>query len=428
MRSGVWSRRLVVGAIVVSGLVSFAPPALAVPRNPSNAEIAQSQATVRGKAAEVGRITAELVRAEAGLQAAAHKAEVSAEKHNKARVDEQLAAKATAAAVRGAAQARADVEMMRDRLDQLATDNYRTGGSLGPLTALVTASNPADVMHEAGLLSVMSNRQLDTLAQLDRARTRQANAKSRAQAALQRQVQARQSAAAAKHAAEKAQVDNQRTVEAFAATKTRLTGELAQAQAQAGLLVAARQAALRRAQAEAAARAAAARSAAAARAAAAEAAAAAARAAAAAAAARPAPRTGGGTPAPQPAPRPRGSNVAAIAVDAALSQLGKPYVWGAAGPDSYDCSGLMLWAYARAGLYLPHFSGYQYSSGGHIPLGSLIPGDLVFWSDNGAPSGIHHVAMYIGGGTIVEAATEGVPVRTRSLYYSGLLPLGTRPY
>ncbi|MGB9377941.1 MAG: NlpC/P60 family protein, partial [Mycobacteriales bacterium] len=139
---------------------------------------------------------------------------------------------------------------------------------------------------------------------------------------------------------------------------------------------------------------------------------------------------GSGRPSPGPTPshHPRGGSAAAIAINAALSQLGKPYVWGAAGPDSYDCSGLMLWSYAQAGVYLPHFSGYQYTSGAHVSIGSLIPGDLVFWSYNGSPSGIHHVAMYIGGGSIIEAPTEGIPVHVRSLYYGGLLPLGTRPY
>lgn len=407
MRSGAGVRRIGVVVIALSGLMAFAPAAQAIPRNPTNAEIAQSQAAVRGKAADVGRITAALVKAEAGLQAAARKAEVAAERYNKARVDEQAAAKATATAVRAANKAQAEVDRLRDQMDQLATDNYRTGGSLGPLTALVTADNPADIIHDAGVLSVMGSRQSATLAKLDQARARQANAKSRAQAALQRQVAARQKAAKAKKAAEAAQAANQRTVQAFSATKTRLTAELAQAQARAGLLVAARAAAVRRAKAAAAAKAAAERRAAAARA----------------AANRP-PRGGGGTPGPT---HPGGS-AASIAVNAALSQLGKPYVWGAAGPYSYDCSGLMLWSYAKAGVYLPHFSGYQYTSGRHVSLRSLIPGDLVFWSYNGAPSGIHHVAMYIGGGSIVEAPTQGVPVHVVGLYGGGLLPQGTRPY
>ncbi len=126
--------------------------------------------------------------------------------------------------------------------------------------------------------------------------------------------------------------------------------------------------------------------------------------------------------------RPSSSASAPAVVRLAESQVGKPYVWGAAGPNAYDCSGLVLWAYAHAGIVLPHFSGYQYRSGRHVPLSELLPGDLVFWSYDGTPRGIHHVAMYIGGGDIVEAPTDGIPVRVRDMYHSGLLPLGTRVY
>ncbi|MGB9377374.1 MAG: hypothetical protein WCB04_07675, partial [Mycobacteriales bacterium] len=245
MRSGATMQRIVVVVIALSGLVAYSPAAMASPRNPSNAEIAASQAAVRGKAAEVGRITADLVKAEAGLQAAARKAEVAAELYNKARVDEQMAAKATTVAVAAVVKAQAEVARMRNLMDQFAVDNYRTGGTLGPLTALVTADNPADLIHDAGVLAVMSDRRTATLAQLDQATARQANARSRAQAALQRQVKARKSAAAAKAAAKAAEAANQATVRAFATTKAQLTAQLQAAQARAGLLVAARQAAIR---------------------------------------------------------------------------------------------------------------------------------------------------------------------------------------
>lgn len=405
MTSGTRERRGWVVVVVLIGVLGTVPDAHADPRNPSNAEIARSQAAVQSKAGEVGRIAAALVKADARLQASTQRAEVAAEAYNKARVDEQRAARASSAAVRLASRAQAEVENMRDQMDRLAAENYKSGGSLGPLTALVAANNPADVIHDAGVLSVMGDRQVRSLDLLAEARTRASNARSRAQAALQRQVGARQAATAAKQAAEQAQAQNQTTVRAVTAIKTRLAGELAQAQARAGLLVAARQAADRRARAAAAAGAAAR---AAARAAAAAAQAAAER---------------GGDPGP---PR-RGGSVAAIAVSAALSQVGKPYVWGAAGPDTYDCSGLMLWAYAKAGVSLPHFSGYQYTSGRHVPLRSIIPGDFVFGSFNGTPSGIHHVAMYIGGGSIVEAPYTGATVRVQSLG-GGWLPLAARPY
>lgn len=97
------------------------------------------------------------------------------------------------------------------------------------------------------------------------------------------------------------------------------------------------------------------------------------------------------------------------AVDAALSQLGKPYKWGAAGPDSYDCSGLTMWAWRHAGVSLPHSSRMQYEATARISRADLQPGDLVFF---GRP--IHHEAMYIGDGKVVEAPYSGSQVRINS--------------
>ena len=126
---------------------------------------------------------------------------------------------------------------------------------------------------------------------------------------------------------------------------------------------------------------------------------------------------GGGAPAPASPPAPRSS--AQIAVDAALSQVGKPYVWGAEGPDSYDCSGLTLWAWAHAGVSLPHNSQMQYDATPRVDQSDWQPGDLLFF---GSP--IHHVAMYIGGGRMVEAPYSGSQVRVVSAYRSDYVGAG----
>lgn len=110
------------------------------------------------------------------------------------------------------------------------------------------------------------------------------------------------------------------------------------------------------------------------------------------------------------APVPTGSG-GQVAIQAALSRLGDPYVWGAAGPNSFDCSGLTMWAWAHAGVQLPHYSGAQYDSTTHIPMSELQPGDLVFFADPG-----EHEAMYIGNGQIVEAPHTGADVRIMPLY------------
>ena len=94
-----------------------------------------------------------------------------------------------------------------------------------------------------------------------------------------------------------------------------------------------------------------------------------------------------------------------------MAQLGKPYVWGAAGPSAYDCSGLVLAAYRSAGIYLPRVSRAQWYAGPHVSLG-----ELVFFARNvGAPSTVHHVGIYIGGGALVEAPYSGARVRTASI-------------
>jgi cell wall-associated NlpC family hydrolase len=101
-------------------------------------------------------------------------------------------------------------------------------------------------------------------------------------------------------------------------------------------------------------------------------------------------------------PLPPLSRGAAGALQAAMTRLGDPYVWAAAGPNAFDCSGLVMWSYAQVGISLPHFSGAQYADTVHIPMSALQPGDLVFPANPG-----DHVAMYAGGGMIVEAPDSG---------------------
>ncbi len=109
------------------------------------------------------------------------------------------------------------------------------------------------------------------------------------------------------------------------------------------------------------------------------------------------------------------STVGGGAVAAAMSQLGKPYVWAAAGPDSYDCSGLTSWAYAQVGVSLPHSSYDQWNYGVPVSKDELEPGDLVFFD------GLGHVGMYIGGGAFVHAPHTGTDVQVSDLtsgYYA----------
>jgi cell wall-associated NlpC family hydrolase len=104
-----------------------------------------------------------------------------------------------------------------------------------------------------------------------------------------------------------------------------------------------------------------------------------------------------------PAPSPR----AGAAIAYARAQLGKPYVYAAAGPDSFDCSGLTMRAWGAAGVSMPHYSGSQYAMFPKVPLDQLQPGDLVFRG----PGGSQHVGLYIGGGMILHAPQTGDVVK-----------------
>jgi peptidoglycan DL-endopeptidase CwlO len=100
---------------------------------------------------------------------------------------------------------------------------------------------------------------------------------------------------------------------------------------------------------------------------------------------------------------PANASAAQIAVGAARSVLGTQYVFGSADPSvGFDCSGLTSWAWAQAGVYIPHSSVAQYASLPHVPLNQVEPGDLIFYS-----SPISHVALYVGGGAIIHARHPG---------------------
>ncbi|WP_405873618.1 NlpC/P60 family protein [Streptomyces sp. NBC_00005] len=108
---------------------------------------------------------------------------------------------------------------------------------------------------------------------------------------------------------------------------------------------------------------------------------------------------------------------AAAAIAAARSALGMPYIWGATGPSGFDCSGLMQWSYAQAGVHLPRTSQEQRYAGRQIPLSQARPGDLVVYRSDAS-----HVAMYMGNGQVIHAPYPGAPVRYDPV---GMLPVSS---
>jgi cell wall-associated NlpC family hydrolase len=107
----------------------------------------------------------------------------------------------------------------------------------------------------------------------------------------------------------------------------------------------------------------------------------------------------------------------------AYNELGKPYQWGAAGPDSFDCSGLTQYVWGKAGVYLDHYTGSQWNQGQHVEASQLQPGDLVFFG-----SDLHHVGIYVGNGNMIEAPHTGANVRVSPYNrpdYAGAVRPGT---
>jgi hypothetical protein len=124
------------------------------------------------------------------------------------------------------------------------------------------------------------------------------------------------------------------------------------------------------------------------------------------------------------------SGAAKTAIAFAKAQLGEPYVWGAEGPDEWDCSGLTMRAWQHAGVSLPRTSRQQYHAGAHVPISKAKPGDLVFLAhDPSDPATIHHVAMVVNRHTFIEAPQTGVPVHTIKAYWDSpqMMPYAVRP-
>ncbi len=139
--------------------------------------------------------------------------------------------------------------------------------------------------------------------------------------------------------------------------------------------------------------------------------------------------TGGATSSAVPvssstsAPRPAvSSSKGATAVGTALAQVGVPYLYGGASPGGFDCSGLIMYAWAAAGVSLPHNSVAQYQATTRVSASELQPGDIVFYDNSGGPQPGHN-AMYIGNGQVVAANHSGTLIQTQSITYDGT-PMG----
>jgi len=389
-----------VAAVGLSLIVSM--PALADPTDPTTSEEAQQAWLDSSHRAEA--LNDQVLGAQEAERAAAATAAAAGDQ-----VTRSKQAVADAQAVAGTADAAA--ASYQQKLNAFANASFR-GARMDQLSVLLTADSADDYLDQVSSLDRVAADTQQTLDEALAAKTAAQQAKAAADAAQATAEKAKADADAAQVAAQQATADvtaRKGALDAEAAQYRQLADSLSEQERQAAMAAAE--------QANAAANAAAAPAPAAANRSRTDAVA---PDAAAPATADGAPAAGDSAPAADPAPVPSGNSAAAIAVAAALSKEGAAYVYGAAGPDAFDCSGLTSWAWAQAGVSIPRTSSGQ---GGlpEVPLSDLQPGDLVTYY-----SPVSHVAMYIGGGQVIHASTESRPVYITSVSGAGPNPVGHR--
>ena len=324
-----------------SGLLVGATAALTLTVLPGTAAAVPGEATDPAQAAQL-------------VAAADHELGVVTEELNEAKVVLERQTAAVATAERSAADAQAQLDALDEQIRELARSAYTSDG-LSHLNVLLTSDSAEELVDAMGTLDAIAGH---TDAQLT-------------EVAL-----AAQKAESAQAAADAAEAEAQQAVEKIKAQQKDLEAKVADYKRQYAALTAAQRAVVARA-------------------------------------------NGGEAPAQAQAPAqakvqakakaaPRAaasSGAAQAAVNTALAQVGDAYVWGAGGPDAFDCSGLMQYAYSAAGVSLPHSSRSQSQMGKAVSVGDLQPGDLLFYY-----SPTSHVAMYIGNGQMVHASTSSKPV------------------
>ena len=447
--------RIRLGLAALAAIAALTVPQVAQAA-PSEDDIAKAQAAEEAAKLSVAEIEVRLAQVSAQAQSATQAAQMAGEDLNAANIALGQARATADQAQADADRAQAEFEEGKKQIASIAQTAYRDGNaSLDALAPYLDSDGLRTVETKKSSIDSFSNSaetKMQNVAALEQVANVMRGAADQALAAQQSatdEVQARTDAANAAASSAQAQ---QRTVEA---QRSAYIEELAKKQNTTVDLIQQREAALeaeRQAAAEAAARAAAEAAAQAAAQAAAEEAErqAAAVQAAPAAPAAPAPSSSsdeddddgsdsGYTP-PSYTPEIEdsadddddggswwGSGGAGTAIAAAKSYLGVPYVWGGESYGGVDCSGLTMLAWAQAGVNLPHLSRAQYGYGTHVSINSMEAGDLIFWSSNGAQSGIYHVAMYLGGGEMIEAPTFGVPVRITGVYsWGSIMPYAVR--
>ncbi|SDY27793.1 Cell wall-associated hydrolase, NlpC family [Modestobacter sp. DSM 44400] len=405
--------RLLAAAAAVLVCLGVAPGvASADPIPPSDEEIGAAQAARDTVVAKLSDLATQLAQSQARVDAAIAASDIALDGYQ-AKQTEVKAARVTAESTAATAEkAEADLAASRVEVAAFARKSYIEGTTSPGLQAMLDIDDPATMLERARLLAAAGGHKADVLVRFAVARRLALAADDAAQNALARAGLLERQAADALKAAEEAEAAARQEAADFAAEQTDLQDQLQQAQQDLAELEGAREAALEYARQQAAAAAAIA---------------------AAAAAENPGKSSAG--EAALAAIGPGSPPAVQTAIGAALAAVGIRYAWGGgslngpslgfgidAGVVGYDCSGLTRFAYAQAGIGIPRNSRAQYATLPKVSRAALQPGDLVFWAlDVHDPATIHHVALYLGNGKIVEAPHSGATVSVRSMYWPGYI-------
>ncbi|MFG1998691.1 NlpC/P60 family protein [Spirillospora sp. NPDC048911] len=394
-------------ALTVAGLtvsVQASVPAHAKPA-PSARDVRDSHREVHERAEDVGRTKTMLAQANAELERLGVAAAVAVERYNGEIVKLQQAKKSYVDTQARLAEASRRLGVAQEEMAAFAAEAYRADTGYNPWSAAVAGNGgPQGFMDRAGMMEMLARKRTDIVQKVEAARNVADVFRRQARVAVDEQTAAARRAEDARKAAAGAVAQQRSAVGRIEAEKRLLEQRLGAAEERAASLKRAREAALARAEA------------------------------------RRARITYGGGPGRAAIAMARGSARGSLVVRAALKWLGTPYSWGGgtsggpsygiahgAGTFGFDCSGLALYAWSKAGVRLDHWTGTQWTSGPHVPLSNLRAGDLVFFAnDTSNPDTIHHVGIYIGQGRMIEAPYTGARVRISTIHRNGLIG-ATRP-
>ena len=389
---------------LIAGLLCASTPAYAKTPKPTLAQIeaAKKAETAKKKAADAA--AAKLNKANQTLRGLTAIADAARAKYIQAQNELALATKVADAAALHAQETAAAVDEAHKVIGKLAANAYILGGGLGDLEPLLSSNGPQDLMDQLSTLSTIGAHNSTALDRFKAAEVVARAAKQQADDAKAAQVVATEKVAAAKKIADTAKAAQQVEVNKLQRVQDQLMKELLSAKKVRTTLEQQRQLALLEE-----------------------------------ANANQAAQTPGqkkvwpdlGFKGRSTIRSTEAQRLKAVAYAKKQVLARKPYVWGAQGPNSFDCSGLVYTAYVSAGLGYPEWGRLNaalYSvATKHVTLNELVPGDLLFYSFNGTISSIHHITIYAGNGMMWEANSKSKGLLFSNMYsINGLMPFGGR--